>query len=58
MPTELNPAATKKFLISGVSPSRYLLSTVKLSGPLKNVFIPALPRCGNLLIALSRIGSK
>jgi hypothetical protein len=34
MPTELNPAPTKKFLHSGASPRMNWLSGVKLSGPL------------------------
>ena len=34
MPTELKPAATKKFRHSGASPMMNWLSGVKLSGPL------------------------
>ena len=34
MPTELNPAPTKKFAHSGASPRMNWLSGVKLSGPL------------------------
>ena len=40
MPTELKPAATKKFRSSGASPRMNWLSGVKLSGPLYSFFMP------------------
>ena len=45
------PQHTKKFLISGASPNKVLVSGVKDSGPEKNFLIPAVSKTGNLLIA-------
>jgi len=46
-----NPQHTKKFLISGTSPSNVFVSGVKDSGPEKNFLIPAVSRIGNLFTA-------
>ena len=53
MPTELNPAATKKFAHSGASPRMNWLSGVKLSGPLYNFLIPVSSSAGIRNMALS-----
>ena len=55
---ELNPHAKKKFFRFVASPSKYLLSGVKLSGPLKNNCIPDVSNIGRRLTALFKIGSK
>ena len=41
----------KKFLTSGTSPNKVLVSGVKDSGPAKNFLIPAVSKTGNLLTA-------
>src|SRR5881296_3612809 len=46
IPTELNPAATKRFRNSGASPRMKLLSGVKLSGPLTNLANPHVSSAG------------
>ena len=43
-----NPQQTKKFLTSGTSPNKVLVSGVKDSGPEKNFLIPAVSKTGNL----------
>ena len=53
MPTELKPAATKKFRSSGASPRMNWLSGVKLSGPLYSFFIPVVASAGIRVIAFS-----
>ena len=45
----LNPQQTKKFLISGTSPSNVFVSGVKDSGPAKNFLIPAFSKSGTRL---------
>jgi len=40
IPMLLNPQQTKKFLISGTSPSNVFVSGVKDSGPAKNFLTP------------------
>ena len=47
IPTEFIPAATKKFLTPGASPSMYLLSGVKLSGTTVKCIIPASSMAGH-----------
>ena len=58
MPILFKPQQTKKFLISGTSPNKVLVSGVKDSGPEKNFLIPVVSKIGNLLTAVFRYGSK
>ena len=58
IPIELKPAATQKLSSSGARPKWYASSGVKLSGPLKNVCMPASARIGIRSHAASKIGSK
>ena len=51
IPMLFNPQQTKKFLISGTSPNKVLVSGVKDSGPEKNFLIPAVSNIGNLFKA-------
>ena len=56
MPIEFSPAATKKFLSSGASPTIGSRSGVKLSGPQKNFLIPVCSVTGTRAMVFSRYG--
>ena len=58
IPTLFNPQLKNKFLISGTSPKRELVSGVKDSGPAKNFLIPICSKTGNLFSDFSKYGSK
>src|SRR5210317_173026 len=58
IPILFNPQLKNKFLTSGTSPKRVLVSGVKDSGPAKNFLIPTFSRTGNLIIDASKYGQN
>ena len=54
IPILFKPQHTKKFFISGTSPSNVFVSGVNDSGPEKNFLIPAVSKTGNLFIAVAK----